>query len=454
MVERKPGTDSPLLDRGRVRTGDPWPVIRRSYLVILVVVISILVWAGVTSIARGAHAYGKVVVESSKKVVAHKEGGIVREIRVTEGQSVGQGDVLLILDETLAKSAVDSLEEGLARNMAAEARLVAELRGDQVINFPNLLPGSLKEKLAKAIPDQMQSFDARRARFREQMQQAEAKLAQLAPQAASSASDASALEKNLTILTKRADSLEPLVADGLYAKNPYLDLQSTINRVTAELQAKRNEGGRLREALSEAQAARAIVQAQFRQEASERLAEVRGGIASARAQLEAASDALQRTRIVAPVSGQVFNLAVHTVGGVIVSGQPIMNIVPNAERLIMEVHIQPTDVDVVRPGMPCEVRFLPFARRTTPLLRGTLVSLSGDVVGEGGAGEPAGAPRSAAGYYVGRVEVEKSEMQKLGSNQITPGMPVEVLLKAGDRTVLEYLTAPWTDLFSKAMRED
>ena len=431
---------------------DPRPVLRLALWVVGIGFFGFMAWAALTPLSRGAHVVGKVAVESSRKLVQHKEGGIVREIRVHEGQFVKAGDVLLVLDNIQAGAAVGSVEERLVRDLAAEARLNAELGFKSKLSLPAIDDPLLSRKLQAVFPEQLQIFESRQRRYREQLIQAEARIAQLRPQMKANAVDIAALERNHSILERRLESLSPLAEDGLYPRNQLLDLESSRNRASADLAAKREEKVRLSEALREAETARSSVEALYRQEAAEQLADVQRRIADAREQLRATRDTLGRTRILAPVSGQVVGLVANTVGGVVGPGQSLMSIVPVGERLLIEAQVNPLDVDVVHPGMPAELRFPALPRRTSPLLKGKLISVSRDVM-EGSPGEtmPGKAP---TGYFLARIEVAEAELARLKGVDITPGMPVEVLLDAGERTVLEYLVAPWTDLFSKAMRED
>lgn len=432
---------------------DPRPVLRASLWVIAIGFFGFMIWAALTPIARGAHVMGHVIVESSRKVVQHREGGIVRDLRVQEGQFVQQGDVLLVLDGIQAKAGVEALEQRLARDLAAHARLQAEVNLATKVDFPKQSDARLMDKYAVAVMEQADVFMQRRLRLAEQLAQADARVAQLGAQIASNAGDIAALEQNLAIQEKRVSSLAPLVNDGLYARNQYLDLELSRNRTAADLASKKNETTRLKEALREAQLTRSTAQATFRQEAAERLSEVRRSIAEAQEQMKAVRDVMARTQIVAPASGQVVNLTVHTIGGVVSPGQTLMSIVPSGERLVIEAQVNPLDIDAVHAGMPVEVKFSALPRRTTPMLVGKLMSISRDVI-ESGAEQAQGPRKPASGFYLARIEVPETEIAKIHDADIIPGMPVEVLLKAGERTALEYLVAPWSDLFYKAMREE
>lgn len=435
---------------------DPMPLLRMGMAVVVIGFLGFMVWAFVTHLARGAHVSGRVAVESSKKVLQHREGGIVREIHVREGQHVEQGQLLLVLDQLAAKASVDDQAQRLVRDLMAEARLEAEVAGKSATVIPanpepDLVPPHVYAEIRQ---DQQEIFLRKRLLLGDQLQQAEARIAQLQAQIVGNASDIEASRRNLELLQQRVGALAPLVEDGLYAKNQFLEHEAGRVRAAAELTARQQEAKRLREALTEATQSRQAILSQNRQQAAEQLNEVRTRIANAQEQIKVQRDTLSRTRILAPVAGQVFGLTAHTLGGLITPGQPIMNIVPADDKLIIEANVSPLDIDVVHPGMLAEVRFASLPRRTSPLLRGKLLSISRDVIDQSDKSVSAMPANKPTGFYLARIEVGSEELAKVKGVDITPGMPVEILLNAGERTVIDYLVAPWADLFSKAMRED
>ncbi len=407
-------------------------------------------WAALAPLASAAIAPGLVSVEGYRKAVQHLEGGIVSGIQVRDGDRVERGQVLLTLADTQARAQLEVLRGDLFQAMALVARLEAQRDGRVRPAFPNaLLQAGGDPRAAEAMRLQQQAFSARRqardgeaALFEQQTQVLRAKARGLAAQLLSS-------EQRARSYAAEREDYVALLAEG-YAERPRV---RDIERNLAQSEGQRDE--LLAElAATELQIAEtrlkiAQLDRELRREATKELAEVQAGMFALLEKQRALDDTVARTVVRAPVSGTVLGLGVHTTGAVVRPGDRLLEVVPQAEKLVVEVQLAPRDIDQIRPGQGAEVRFPGFKMRTLPRIEGRLVAVSADRLldEQGGQKLP---------YYLGRVEIEEQGLRALRAAQLEllPGMPAEVLVNTGQRTLMEYLLAPLRDVAARSLKED
>lgn len=416
------------------------------WIVVAVAVGGFGAWAAFAPLARGSHVFGKVVVDTNRKTVQHLEGGIVSELLVREGQVVKQGQVLLRLDTTQVAANREIALARLIQDRILEARLMAELAGKTDFALPAELTAlAADERVRSALRDQRSVQTARRVELQNQVGIQQSRVVQAKEQLRSLEAAQAGNREQYRLISDELRDVRQLFEAGYAAATRVRALEREVARLQSEYSSRIAEIARTRAAITEAEAQIGQLRKTFEREVLMQLGESRARMAELDEQINSANDILARTEIRAPVDGQVVELAVHTVGGVIARGQPILSIVPINDRLIVEGKLKPLDADVVHQGMPAEVRFLSFPRRSTPLLRGKVATLSTDTIQD---------PDSKTSYYMVRIEIPETEMRRLGDVVVLPGMPAEALIKAGDRTVLDYLISPWLDLFEKSLRED
>lgn len=405
-----------------------------------------ILWGSLAPLAQGVVATGIVEVAGENKTVQHLEGGIVKEMFVREGDTVAAGDTLLTLDDTKPRAEQDLLEARYYGALAEIDRLSAELYSRGEIQFSRefeALRGDFRiEEIIQAETD---LFKERRTQHAGEIEILNSRVEQLGEKVRGLQARREASEQEQALLEKEVETLESL------AEKDYVsDEQLTQQRLS--LAQTRGQVGQIGAEIAEAQLAvgetrQQIIQLKndYRTELSTDLTDARNLYFETGDRLFAVRDQVARTRIAAPQEGKVINMQVHTVGGVVPSGQPIMNIVPEDDTLIVEAQVRPTDVDNVQIGQEARLRITPFKQRATPELTGEVILVSADIFTD---------EQTQMQYYLARIAIPESELVKLGDKDIRPGFPVEVTFSGSKRTLVQYLADPISDAIRRGMKEE
>ncbi len=402
-------------------------------------------WAATTELASAVIAQGQVVGESNLKKVQHLNGGIVAEILVREGDQVQEGDLLVRLNDTQLRAGLSIVTKDLNQNLAQRTRLEAERDGSARLVFPEALTASAADPEVAAIMSAMtRLFDTRRTSRNGQKAQLRERIEQMGVQVRALTAQTGSKMKELELITKDLETYRTLLSRNL----------ATVNTVTAmERDAVRLEGERSQLIDSAAQVQGRIAETELqilqidqdlRSEVGRELATVQARIAELTERKGLADDQLRRLEIRAPMTGRVFELVVHTVGGVIPPGGTLMQIVPDDDKLMVDVRVRPEDIDKVRVGQAVQLRFTAFNVQTTPEVKGQVTLISPELTKD---------PRGPS-YYGARINVAPAELARLGELQLMPGMPVDAFLQTGERTALSYLLKPLRDVSQVTFRED
>jgi HlyD family type I secretion membrane fusion protein len=376
-------------------------------------------------------------VESNRKVIQHLEGGIVSEIAVAEGTVVEPGEILVRLDDTQARGNFAVLQTRMHVLQATEARLLAEAVSAPSIQWPQELKVPQSPVVQQAISLEQTRFDDRRRTKEGLVAIQEARIEQL--------NQLAAVGGRLESLNLEVGRLTRGQEGGVVATNQL----SQFARSLLELQGQEgqiiSEVAKQRQAIVEAELNIVQVRQEYVEKASNELREIRDQLSEVQERVTVAQDILDRTIIVAPVRGMVQNMQVHTTGGVVRAAEPIMDVIPLDDDLIVSARVRPVDIDSVAIGMQAEVRFAAFSSRTTPVIFGEVRVLSQDVIEPTRQGEEP--------YYLARVEVSDENVPDQLRGRLLPGMPADIFIGTGDRTMVEYLLKPLEDSFTKGMRE-
>ncbi len=409
-------------------------------LLTIVIIGGIGGWAAFTEISGAVVSSGTIVVESNTKQVQHREGGIVRDIRVKNGDVVEAGDLLIRLDDTVTRANLAVVTKQLTDLTAQELRLAAERDDLRTIEWPEQRMtslGDVERGQQLLLEARQNSKEGRKNQLEEQIRQFNKQTEGLEAQVAAKTSE-------IELIGEELDDLGGLLDKQLVSKSRVTALRREKARLDGEYGDLIAQIARTREAISERHIQILQIEETYRAEVLENLQEVRSRIAQLEEQKIAAEDELTRVDILAPRNGYVHQLAVHTIGGVIAPGETIMQIVPREDQLIVETQVRPVDIDQMSPGQHARVRFPSFDQRTTPELNAELLTISADLNQD---------ERTGMSFYVARLVIDESELTKLGDQALVPGMPVETFLQTGDRTVLSYLVKPIRDQIAHALRE-
>jgi HlyD family secretion protein len=403
-------------------------------------------WAGTTELAGAVIAPGSIVVDSEIKKVQHPTGGVVGELRVRDGEHVKAGDVVVRLDDTVTRANLTIVTKGLDEFMARKARLEAERDGAERIRFPIELTARAGDpEVAHAIADEAKLFNLRRSARSGQKAQLTERVDQLQQEIGGDTAQQEAKVQEIALIDRELTGVRELWSKNLVQ----------LTRLTAlEREKTRLDGERAQLIASTAQARGKIAETQLQiiqidqdlsSDVAKELRETESKIGEFVERKVTAEDQLKRTDIRAPQDGTVFQLAVHTIGGVITAGDPIMLIVPEADNLMVEAKINPQDIDQVQLGQRAVLRFSAFNVRTTPEINGRVARISADTATD---------QRTGQNYYLVRVAMPASETVRLGDVRLVPGMPVEAFIQTGERSVMSYLLKPLRDQLTRAMTEN
>jgi HlyD family type I secretion membrane fusion protein len=402
-------------------------------------------WAGLAPLASSAVAQGSVRVEGNRKTLQHLEGGIIQELLVKEGDVVQRDQILIRLDRTVAQSRFETVRHQFDLLKASEARLLAEqARSDRLI-FPQELEDRRDEpRIATLLGGQEQIFATRRQSYKGQNEILQARIDQLRSQIEGQRAQQLSSERQLELIRKEQATVADLVSKGLEREPRLLDLQRRAAALQGARAESQSEIARVQQTVGETELRILALDNEQAEKVAAELKDTQADLARAEEELGATADVLRRRELRAPLAGTVLNLKYFTAGGVIAPGTPIMDIVPNEDRLLIEAQLSPLDIDVVRPGLPAEIRLSAYKQRRMPILDGRLIQISADRL----LNERDGAP-----YYKALIEVDAKELAELDGVELYPGMPADVMIKIGERTFFEYLTSPIHDSFSRAFHE-
>jgi HlyD family secretion protein len=403
-------------------------------------------WAVVTELSGAVVAPGTVVVDSHVKKVQHPTGGVVGEIQARDGDRVRAGDIVIRLDETVAKANRAMVAKSLDELAARQARLEAERDGLKDLVLPSgLTPRAAEPELASLVQGERRLFESRREARAGQKAQLQERIAQLQEQIEGTHLQAGAKADEIKLIQDELVGVQELWRKNLVP----------ITRVTAlkrEETRLRGERGQLISGVAQAkgrisETALQILQIDqdLRSEVSKELREVQAKAAELVERKVAAEDQLKRIEIRAPQDGVVHQSVVHTVGGVINAGEALMLIMPETDELSIEVKVAPQDIDQLQPGLDTVLRLSAFNQRTTPELKGKVSLIAADLVTD---------QRTGLAHYPVRIAFADGERERLGATRLMPGMPVEGFIQTGYRTVFSYLTKPLADHITRAFREE
>ncbi|MDZ7750188.1 MAG: HlyD family type I secretion periplasmic adaptor subunit [Gammaproteobacteria bacterium] len=425
---------------------------RRYALIGLIVVIAVFgvfgIWAATAPLSGAVIAEGQLAVSSNTKTVQHQEGGIVRAIRVGEGDVVGESDVLIELDRTQRASEVQTTRARLLTNTAVSARLQAEAEGAESIEFPSTLhdgpvPGIDVEQIRTT---QRILFEARRATLASQLGQHTQRIEQLGAQISGLREVMASVEEQIASYSEEVREWSDLYEDDLTDKQQLREARRRQLELEGERAAQRSEIVRLRSEIQASQASRTLTQNEYDREVATQLSDVRSRLLEARAQLPALEQRLERTTIRAPVAGQIVGLKVHTLGGVISPGEPLMGIVPRAEDLLVRARVAPADIDNVTSGQDVRLRFSALGTSLVEAITGEVQSVSADTLRQ---------EEDGTRYYLARIRVSEEGLETLRREGLIlqAGMPVTAMIQTGERTMLSYMLRPISDMMARSMRE-
>lgn len=403
-------------------------------------------WAATAPLSGAAIANGVVSPMGSRQTVQHLEGGIIREIRVKEGDQVAAGDVLFELQDVRAQSEVGALVGRLRAYAAEEARLIAERNKSDTVEFKHpVLANTNDPYVREVISQELNQFSTRKASDNSRQSILRQRITQVEKQIAGYNRQLESIRRQNALIREEIKGVRVLFKKGYERKPRLLALQ----RREAELLGTEGEllsrVARAEETIAETELQVVDIEIRRSEEVDDNLSEIQARRIEVEEQLKQSLDKLTRTTITAPVAGTVLGLRFKTPGGVIRAGEPVLDIVPSEDELIIDAQVQPNDIDDVHIGNSAVVAFPAYARRTTPRIDGVVEQVSADSFEN---------ERTGARYYTAKVKVDRERLKEIAPHiELQPGMPAEVFIATVERTVLEYLITPFTQMLDRSFRE-
>lgn len=403
-----------------------------------------MAWASLAPLDAGVASPGMVVVTGNRKAVQSLTPGKITALMAKDGDKVKTGQVLVKLDDTQARAQLEMTLAQWYSLMAVEARLVAERENRTAISYPQaLLDAKADLRAASAMSLQSELFMTRKRALDSELNILRETITGLEIQAQGLEESRKARLEQVKLLREEVSNQRSLANDGFLPRNRLSEQERTLSALLAASAEDVSNLGRTRQAAVEARARILARQADFRREIESQLTEVQRDAAAAASRVDALKFEVVNAEVRSPADGIVVGLSVHTVGGVVQAGAPLMEVVPENEPLRVETQIQPHLIDKVHPGLDVDLMFTAFQQATTPHVPGKLKNVSADVLVD-----PKGIP-----YFKAVVEVTPEGMKNLRQHQIRAGMPVEVFVRTGERTLMNYLLKPLTDRLQGALTE-
>ena len=419
---------------------------RWAAVVLLAGVVPVGAWLAFAPLSAAVVATSFVKVDLDRRVLQHAEGGTVREVKVRDGQHVAQGETLLVLGDVSVDADLNRLNYRVAVELASLARLEAEQMSAASVHFPAEVIEAARSdpRLAEQIVKERALFSARRDALVGQSVLLRAQQAKVVQEAAALRTQIAQATESLKHQTAELETNRRLLNDGFISATRISQLEATVADYGVKLEEKRADLSRAEQRLVDADLRIKSLEGDYRQQASDQLKVSAAKLAEIQQEQRKTVDASSRQVIVAPVAGDVINLKFTTPGAVVSPREPILDIVPINPRLVVEAHIRTEDVSRVQQGQSADIRFTAFKYRTTRMVEGKVFYVAADRTVDRATNQA---------YYVALVEADPASLAKAGEVKLQAGMPAEVYINGEERTPLQYLVEPVTQVLRHAGRE-
>jgi len=421
----------------------------RSNLVVMISVafLAFLVWSMTAPLDGGVVMEGSVVVAGSRQAVQHPTGGVVQELLVKEGNTVQQGQLLVRINPLNSEANLTGVELQYINLLATESRLLAERAGSD-IHWKSQL-AKFEENDERVIEAKQLQLQVLHSRQRELENQSRILNEQLTGQRAQASGMVKVMQEKrgqLKLVTEDARNTMQLAKEGYVPETRANEAQRAQSSLQADLATHASEAERLRTAMAATEMQMAQLRMSANKDIDNQLSEAQKTREALQTRMMSLKFDLNASEVKAPVSGTIIGLKANTVGGVVTAGQILMEIVPKEARLVVSAKVPPVSIDKLKVGLSADLRFSAFNQRTTPVIPGTVTLVGADK-------QPAAA-QGETDFFMATVETTAEGLALLGANKIHPGMPVEVIIKTGERSFMTYLLKPLSDRVARSFKED
>jgi len=413
-----------------------------AYLVSVIIgllLVIFLIWAALTTLDEVTRGMGQVIPSQRVQVIQNLEGGILEEILVQENQIVNKGDVLVRINNRMAASQFRDVAGKAREHEAAVARLQAEGEGRAFS-----LPSGLQQSDPQIASDQEAIYRARQQQIQSELGVLQSQQQQKQQEISEMQSRLAQLERNLELTRQQRDIAKPLVDQGVYPKVDFLNLEREVSNLQGDIDALRLAIPRARSATEEIRRRMSQRQAEYRAQSLDELNRRRVDLKSLQEMMSAGEDRVTRTDVRSPVRGTVKQLNLNTLGGVVKPGEPIMEIVPLDDTLLVEARVRPADIAFLRPGQKAVIKITAYDFSIFGGLDGVVEAISADTILD----------EKREQFYRVKLRTQSGALNYRGENlPIIPGMTASVDILTGEKSVLSYLLKPILKMKQNALRE-
>ena len=420
---------------------DDSSVVRFGLGIIFTVFVLLGGWMAFAPLASSSVAVGKVSADAGKKTIQHLEGGIIDAIYVKDGDIVHKDQVLIKLKDVQIKAQLNILNAQYQDTITLYSRLKAQRDKLKIIEFPAEVTDE------DAIKNQKNIFISTNKSIEDETAITNNRIVQLQSQIDGTASLIASKENRLQSNSEEILEWEDLYKQRLVDKQKIRDLKRENNIIEGDLANAKSEIAKLQEQISEVKTQKLLREKEFKNDTLQKIVEAETHLSDLKSKIIANEDVLSRTTITSPIDGTIVGLSLHTVGGVVSPGKPILEIIPADSKLLVIAQVNTTDIDKVKVGLLAEVKFSAFNLRQVLIIEGRVIHVSADSFVD----EVSHAP-----YYEAKIEVTKEGMERLKENGfvLVAGMPAEVMIQIGDRTALSYLVKPFREMLGRGFNEE
>jgi len=402
-------------------------------------------WAAFAPLSSAVIGQGTLTTENSRKTIQHLEGGMIRKILVHEGDHVQAGQVLFELNSVQANAGLEIVRNQLFTLLARADRLGSERKRLAGVRFSREVTGELGDPVVRqAVEDEKRQFEERRATVTGQVEILEARTGQYREQIEGIDQQRASMEEQVGYLNEELDGLNQLYAKDLVPKSRLLALEGQRSQIKGGIGRALAEKAQAQKAIGEASLQARQIRQQFDQEIAKDLADIQAQTTDLREKYTVAADTAKRVNIVSPVSGTAQSLRFFTEGAVVRPAEPLIDIAPDKDAMVIHAQFSPSDVESVRPGMVAELRFSSFHERNIPVVRGRIYSVSRDRLVDEATHTP---------YFLAIINIKDSDIPRNLKDKLHAGLPADVVVPTGGRSALEYMFNPLTNALHKTMRE-
>lgn len=428
-------------------SGDSTRIARNGMFYGVLLFVGFLIWGLTAPISGAVITNGIIKIDFNRKTIQHLEGGIIKEINVREGSFVKKGQTLLILEDVNTSSQVNILTDRFQSAIAKESRLTAQKYYAKEIVFPEELLASTDENIKSLLSNETELFNSKRKSYLDQVGLLNKEIEQTKNQIKGLANEVEAIKASIGYIKKSLRASTNLQKKGYGEQSKIWEQERLLAEKREKIGAKQAENSVAESKIIEIQLRIITLKNTYTQEADDQLKEVQKELLEIQELLRPAQYAYDRSVVIAPLEGQVINLQVNTVGGVIQSGADLMEIIPKNNELIIEAKINTGDIDNVHLNQEAHIQLSAYNRRTTPLLKGNITYISGDVIED--------TINRGEFYYLCYIEGSAESLKELPEDIILfPGMPITAFIQTRSRTFIDFILEPIVDNMRRSLRED